>query len=118
MNLTLAYHGRSRIERGPAGLALALAPNLRRDRVAFDGTLCDPLRFREAIGALHDVVISDLRYRPRDRSAYEAYLNEQSVAEKALRETVTKQARQAQMDALPELPEPYSADLERRFARL
>ena len=43
-----------------------LAPNLRRDRVGYDGRLKYPLRFREALAALHDVVISDLRYKPRD----------------------------------------------------
>ena len=57
-----------------SGLAIALAPNLRRDRVSFDGILLrDSLRFREAMSALHDIVISDLRYKPRDKSAYEAY---------------------------------------------
>src|SRR5437660_664695 len=33
MNLTLAYRGRSAVVSGPGGLAVALAPNLRRDRV-------------------------------------------------------------------------------------
>ena len=73
MKLDFAYHRRSSVERAASGLAIALAPNLRRDRVSFDGVLKDPLRFREAMSALHDVVISDLRYRPRDKSAYEAY---------------------------------------------
>ena len=80
MNLTLAYRGRSAIVSGRAGLAVSLAPNLRRDRVGFDGTLRHPVRFREAIGALHDVVVSDLRFMPRDKSAYEAYAAEQKKA--------------------------------------
>ncbi len=78
MNLTLAYRGRSAITAVPSGLDVTLEPNLRRDRVGFDGTLKHPVRFREAIGALHDVVVSDLRYKPRDKSAYEAYKTEQS----------------------------------------
>ncbi len=45
MKLDLAYHRRSNIERAGSGLAIALAPNLRRDRVSFDGVLRDPLRF-------------------------------------------------------------------------
>ena len=73
MELDLAYHRRSSVERAASGLAIALAPNLRRDRVSFDGVLKSPLRFREAMSALHDVVISDLRYKPRDKSAYEEY---------------------------------------------
>ena len=65
MNLTVAYRGRSSVIRRPDSLALSLAPNLRRDRVSFDGVLRQPLRFREAVSALHDVVISDLRFQPR-----------------------------------------------------
>lgn len=49
MNLSVAYLGRSRIWTGPAGVALSLEPNLRRDRVSYVGTLHQPLRFREAV---------------------------------------------------------------------
>ncbi len=52
MNLTLAYRGRSAVVRGPSGLAVTLEPNLRRDRVGYEGVLRHPIRFREAIGAL------------------------------------------------------------------
>ena len=78
MNLTVAYRGHSTIVRRPGSLAISLAPNLRRDRVSFTGTLRQPLRFREAIGALHDIVVSDLRYKPRDKTAYHLYLAEQA----------------------------------------
>jgi hypothetical protein len=118
MNLTLAYRGRSAVVAGPRGLAVSLAPNLRRDRVAFDGTLRHPVRFREAIGALHDVVISDLRYTPKDRAGYQAYLAEQKAREARLRRDVTAKAKSAMLERLPELPEPYTAELERRFRRL
>jgi hypothetical protein len=118
MDMTLAYRGRSAIVSGPLGLAVALAPNLRRDRVSFDATLRQPLRFREAISALHDVVIIDLRYRHRDKSAYQAYLAEQTRRESELRRAVVKQARAAIFEALPELPEPFAADLEKRFRKM
>ncbi|HEY8504135.1 MAG TPA: hypothetical protein VIL46_06100, partial [Gemmataceae bacterium] len=65
MKLDVAYYRHSGIFRKPGQLALSLAPNLRRDRVSFSGTLRSPVRFREAISALHDVVISDLRYKPK-----------------------------------------------------
>ena len=52
-----------------------------------------PLRFREAIGALHDVVVSDLRYTPRDKSAYEAYKAEQNRREAELRRQVVSQTK-------------------------
>ena len=66
MNLTLAYRGRSTITSVPTGLDVTLEPNLRRDRVAYDGMLKHPVRFREAI-ARCTIVVSDLRYKPRDK---------------------------------------------------
>src|SRR4051794_34652450 len=95
MNLTLAYRGRSAIVSGPAGLAVTLAPNLRRDRVGYDATLRHPLRFREALGALHDVVVSDLLDQPKDKSAYEAYRAEQKQREADLRRTVAVAVKSA-----------------------
>lgn len=115
MQLTLAYRGRSAVTWSPAGVAVALAPNLRRDRVNFEGVLRDPIGFREAMGALHDIVVSDLRYPPRDRSAYEAYRAEQSQRETELRRASVKQALAAIEKSLPELPEGYSVALEARY---
>jgi hypothetical protein len=118
MNLTLAYRGQSAIVSGPSGLAVTLAPNLRRDRVAFDGRLRHPLRFREAIGALHEVVVSDLRYKPRDKSAYQAYLAEQTQREAELRRGAMSQARRAILKDLREQDEPIPAGLEKRYQKL
>jgi hypothetical protein len=119
MNLTLAYRGRSAIRAVPSGLDVTLAPNLRRDRVSYDATLRHPVRFREAIGALHDVVVSDLRYKPRDKSAYEAYKAEQNLREAGIRRQVASQATAAILkESLPELPDGYMADLEQRYGRL
>ncbi len=119
MNLTLAYRGRSAITAVPSGLDVTLAPNLRRDRVSYDATLRHPMRFREAIGALHDVVVSDLRYKPRDKSAYEAYKAEQNVREAGIRRQVASQATAAILkESMPELPDRYMADLEKRYGKL
>ena len=57
-----------------------MAPNLTREKVSFDAPLLQPLRFREAISALHDVVINDLRYKPRDKTAYEEWKKQQAEA--------------------------------------
>src|SRR3954449_8942952 len=115
MDLTVAYLGRSGIWRGPAGLAVSLAPNLRRDRVSFTGDLRHPLRFREAISALHDVVISDLRFKPRDKTAYQAYLAEQKEREAAIRRTVATAARQ---EILKQQAGPMPEGLEQKFHKL
>src|SRR4051794_20798080 len=93
MSLLFSYLGRSGIWRGPAGISVSLAPNLRRDRVSFVGNLRLPLRFREAVSALHDVVVSDLRFKPKDHSDFQAYLEEQKKREAALRSGAVQTAR-------------------------
>src|SRR5438067_5542548 len=93
MDLLVAYLGRSGIRRSAGGLEVALAPNLRRDRVSFLGTLRQPLRFREAVSALHDVVVSDLRFKPKDHSDYQAFLAAQKQRDDALRRGATQAAR-------------------------
>ena len=115
MDLTLAYRGRSSIIRRATGMAISLAPNLRRDRVSFSGTLREPLRFREAISALHDIVISDLRYKPRDDTAYQAYLAAEKEREDAIRRTAY-QARKAELESQRDIPLP--AGLETDYRRL
>lgn len=89
MRINFAYLGRSRvIEAGSGGpRTLAMAPNLAREKVSFDAPLVHPLRFREAISALHDVVINDLRFKPRDKTAYEQWKLEQA----SLRQSMFRQ---------------------------
>ncbi len=118
MNLTLAYRGRSAIVSDRGSLAISLAPNLRRDRVAYDGTLRMPLRFREAIGALHDVVVSDLRYKPKDKSAYEAYIAERRRQEAEIRKTVKAQALATAAKSVPEYSPDALAKLEKDFRKM
>ena len=115
MNLTLAYWKRSRIEIAPQSLAVALAPNLRRDKVSFEGRLLQPLRFREAMAALHDVVISDLRYQPKDRTADRARAAERQRQENLLRKQAVTEAQQ---ELLLREPEPLPEGLEARFRDL
>jgi hypothetical protein len=115
MFLSLAYLGRSNIVRSPTGLAVSLAPNLRRDRVSYTGILRQPVRFREAVSALHDIVISDLRYQPKDRTAYREYLAEQQKREAAIRRAAVSATRQQLKEQLTEkVPE----GLEKRFREL
>ena len=74
MHVSQAYLGRSGVRGSGDKLAASFASNLRRDRVSFVGELRSPLLFREAISALHAVVVGDLRYKPKDRSAHQAHL--------------------------------------------
>jgi hypothetical protein len=115
MNLTLAYRGRSAIVSRRDGLAVTLAPNLRRDRVAFDGRLRSPVRFREAVGALHDVVVSDFRYQAKDKSAYEAYLADRRKREAEIRKSASSRARAAMLKAAADVDPEEVAAFEKRF---
>src|SRR5260221_6157 len=116
MLATFAYNFRSAVvDTGVRQQTLAFAPNLAREPVAFDAALLQPLRFREAISALHDVVISDLRFKQKDKSAYEAYKAEQKQREDALRRAVSKEVR---AQALAQQVEPMPEGLEQRFREL
>ncbi|OAI47951.1 hypothetical protein AYO44_08400 [Planctomycetaceae bacterium SCGC AG-212-F19] len=116
MQMTVAYRGRSVLSQwSSGGVAIALAPNLRRDRVSFVGTLRSPLRFREAISALQEVVISDLRFKPRDKTSYEAYKVEERKREEAIRRAAMSTARE---EILAKQPEPIPAGLEKRYEEL
>jgi hypothetical protein len=96
--MDLRYYGRSGVRDLDGGSAIAFAPNLSRARVFFDGELADPLRFREAISALHDIVIGDLRYQKKDKTAYKAWLAQQKANEDKLRAAVRdeEQVKRAQ----------------------
>jgi hypothetical protein len=56
---------------------MSFAPDTNRQPTYFAGQLGKSLEFREAISALHDVVVSDLRYQPKDKTAYKAWAAQQ-----------------------------------------
>jgi hypothetical protein len=86
------YGGHSGLVDRGADRSIRFAPNLAREPVAFDAELLNPLRFREAISALHDVVISDLRFKKRDKSAYEAWKKNQGNRDAVIRREAYQQA--------------------------
>ena len=92
MNVTLTYRGRSDVADSAGRQIFRLVPNLTRDPVGFDAPLLKPLRFREAMSALHDVVISDLRFKPREKSAYEQWKKDQTKRVAVLRKEARKNA--------------------------
>lgn len=108
MNFGVSYLGRS----GLTGNGLSLAPNLQREPVAFDAALRHPQRFREAISALHDIVISDHRYQKRDKSAYEAWKAGEAERVRQVRRDAHENARR-EIEA--KINAPVTKDLERKF---
>ncbi len=94
MKSTLSYLGRSEVQRLTDGLSLSLKPNLARDKVFFDGQVENPLRWREAMSALHEVVVGDLRFKKRTGTdAYRAYLKEVQEDEAGMQREAGLQAR-------------------------
>ncbi|BAV08683.1 hypothetical protein SAMN05421788_101142 [Filimonas lacunae] len=52
---------------------MSFVPDTLRESAWFVGKLHKKVAFREAISALHDVVVSDLRFKPKDKTAYKEW---------------------------------------------
>lgn len=72
-----AYAKSSGITHAGGQTLVDFAPDLGREPTYFRGKIKDPIRYREAMCALRDVVVSDLNYKPRDHSAYQAWVQQQ-----------------------------------------
>lgn len=77
MEFRYAYQGHTAVTNHPTASDLSFVPDATRPPTWFEGTLRTGVAFREAISALHDVVVSDLRFQPKDRAAYKAWLAQQ-----------------------------------------
>ena len=110
MIVTTSYAGPSQLRSlSDREQVLCLAANLVRDRVSFDATLTDPLRFREAISALHEIVTSDLTFAPRDKSAYEEWKKSQAQQEHSLFQHAAQAAREVVLAG--QAPKPSSEQI-------
>ncbi len=77
MRFDYRYRGETAVSHRPGSTGMTFAPDTLRPPTHFRGKLARAIPFREAISALHDVVVSDLRFQPRDRSEYLTWLAEQ-----------------------------------------
>jgi hypothetical protein len=78
---------------------MRFAPDALRQPTYFVGTLAKSLLFREAMSALHHVVVSDMRFQPKDKSEYKAWAAQNELA--VLAElTAGKKDIEAQMKVL------------------
>jgi hypothetical protein len=75
------YLGKSAVSSDSGSTDMSFTPDSLRPPTYFVGQLRQRLGFREAISALHDVVVSDQRFKPKDQSQYLAWLaqNEQKL---------------------------------------
>ena len=70
---TFRYPKTSQVVGAEGKTTVDLVGNAQRKPVTVDGRIHDPMALREALSAMYDVVRSDFRYIPKDRTAYMAY---------------------------------------------
>ncbi len=77
MDVNYRYAGTSGATRDGDSERLSFSPDLLREPTFFVGQVSNHVAFREAISTLHHVVVSDLRFQPKDRTEYMAWLESQ-----------------------------------------
>ena len=97
MEFNYAYSGDSSVSNGAGGTRMSFAPDTLRQPTFFSGELHKGVAFREAISALHDVVVSDLRWKPKDKTAYKQWAAQQE--DRALIEAAAQRRQVAQQIA-------------------
>jgi len=107
------YSGSSAVESRADRSQLSFSPDTRRDPTFFRGELRKGLPFREAISALNDVVVSNLRWRPKDREAYKIWVQAEEQRELAEQLAHGARAKQELQQLHVELTQ-----LEQRFQHL
>ena len=106
MEFNYSYQKDSLVDNSTKKTDVSFAPDTRRDPTYFKGQLRENIAFREGISALHDVVVSDLRWKPKDREAYKAWLAKQEQIDwehvAAQQKDVAQQIQEtrAELDAL------------------
>ena len=74
-----AYKGSTAVSNSADRTQVSFAPDVKREPTYFTGELRKNIEFREAVSALHDVVVSDLRFKPKDKTAYKEWAARQEA---------------------------------------
>ena len=77
MQFEYEYLGSTAVQNQGNRTDMSFAPDLKRQPTFFSGQLRQNVAFREAISALHAVVVSDLRFKPKDKTAYKEWAAQQ-----------------------------------------
>jgi hypothetical protein len=100
MEFEYSFARSSSVANHPYRTEMSFSPDTKRDPTFFSGELRKGIAFREAISALHDVVVSDLRFKPKDKSAYKEWAAKQEEIDwtqvAAQRAGVAKQIKELQ----------------------
>lgn len=77
MKFNYTYTNNTNIQQTANNTQMSFAPDIQRQPTYFIGQLRQNINFREAISALHHVVVLDLRFKPKDRQAYKQWRAQQ-----------------------------------------
>ncbi|MDX1933655.1 MAG: hypothetical protein SFU56_13745, partial [Capsulimonadales bacterium] len=95
MEVTQAYARPSSATMDASGMRLSVSAELSRPGVELNARILDSLSYARVMLALYEVVASDFRAKPKDHSAYQAWVEERYLEE-------LDAARGAQLRQLPE----------------
>jgi hypothetical protein len=109
--VSLRYARSTHFESQGAHAAFRFAPNLAREAVFFDATMREPLKWREAMAALHHVVTLDERFTPRTREAHDAFKLRVAHDEEIARKSASTLAR-IEAQGAPQLPRPNAREFD------
>jgi hypothetical protein len=102
MEFNYSYKSNSTVSGQGDRTAMSFSPDATRQPTYFRGELRQNIAFREAISALHDVVVSDLRFKPKDKEAYKAWAAQRNEIDWQLvatqRQEVTDKIKALQAD--------------------
>ncbi|BCE03820.1 SWIM zinc finger family protein [Marinicellulosiphila megalodicopiae] len=99
MQFDYKYFGQSNVSSDAKQTQMNFAPDTLRSPTYFVADLAQNILFREAMGALHDVVVADLRFQPKNREEYFQWL-EQEESNYLAQSAIGKNENQLQLDAV------------------
>ena len=109
MEFNYSYKGSTGVTESGGNIQMSFSPDTKRPPTYFIGELRQNVAFREAISALHDVVVSDMRFKPKDKTEYKEWVAKQAEIDWQLvasqwQEVANKiQPLQAELDELNKL---------------
>src|SRR6478752_4255294 len=77
MEFDYKFKGDTSVTNSGHATAMNFAPDVYREPTYFSGYLRKHIPFSEAISALHDIVVSDFRFKPKDKSDYKEWAKSQ-----------------------------------------
>jgi hypothetical protein len=102
MEFNYSYKGSTAVNNKGSNTQMSFSPDTKRPPTYFIGELRQNVAFREAISALHDVVVSDLRFQPKDKTAYKEWRAKQDEIDWSLvlgqRQEVAEKIRHLQAE--------------------